>query len=466
MAGLSGLLQRLKDLYLLVDPPDDPTPCVIHGAVAAGDEPGPRRLGPAGAGEEPGLRGTRPARPSALGEPCRGVEGRQRGDPASTRSTSVGGGGSALDPDAEATRAVDPGQPGAERRRRKHEARRMAREHSLTRWRDRLGITAGVGLLFASIAAVAFWNQQGTAVEAGKKLGEQVVETKKANEKLAEQIKATNKANKDLGEEIIIARDARKKSESEARLALVRLQHSALTEVDSLSRNDPLKAQSLLNDEQVFPMGDRDFSWGYHLALCDWVGTFGVHGAVVTAVSFSPDGRTLATGGDGELRLWTRRRAARGSPSPHTRVVCIRSRSAPMAGCWPPAASMAGCGRSDAATGQPHGQSVAAHEGDVRSVPFSPDGRMLASGGSDGRLRLWDAATGQPRGEPVAANEGGVYSVSFNPDGRRWQRRVAMASCASGMPIPSGLATGPSAPRGRGVLHLVQPRRQAAGQRR
>ena len=57
----------------------------------------------------------------------------------------------------------------------------------------------------------------------------------------------------------------------------------------------------------------------------------------------------------------------------------------------------------------------------VNSVAFTRDGQTLASGDSDGTVRLWniaDPAHPRLRGPIPASGTASVQSVAFSPDGR------------------------------------------------
>src|SRR5207253_5737611 len=56
------------------------------------------------------------------------------------------------------------------------------------------------------------------------------------------------------------------------------------------------------------------------------------------------------------------------------------------------------------------------HQGPVRSVAFTPDGKLLLSGSFDGTVKVWDAATMKME-RSFGAHEEGVQCLAISPDG-------------------------------------------------
>ena len=57
-------------------------------------------------------------------------------------------------------------------------------------------------------------------------------------------------------------------------------------------------------------------------------------------------------------------------------------------------------------------------QGEVYALAFNPDGKVLATGGGDGKVRLWDSASGQLIKE-LGSHSATVVDLAFNPDGTR-----------------------------------------------
>ena len=144
----------------------------------------------------------------------------------------------------------------------------------------------------------------------------------------------------------------------------------------------------------------------------------------VSSVSFSPDGQTLASTGYYIIRLW--------DVASRTQTAVLLDADAREVSFSPDGLTLASAdgGRNTVRLWDVASGTLTAvfgrHTSIVSSVSFSPDGRTLASGSWDNTVRLWDVASGTQtavfggrRSVPGdEARSAYIYSVSFSPDGR------------------------------------------------
>jgi WD40 repeat protein len=73
----------------------------------------------------------------------------------------------------------------------------------------------------------------------------------------------------------------------------------------------------------------------------------------------------------------------------------------------------------DTASGRLAAGPQVAHPGFVDAATFAPGGRIILSGGTDGTVRLWDAADLRPLGEPLRVSDNAGAFATFSADGAR-----------------------------------------------
>jgi len=144
----------------------------------------------------------------------------------------------------------------------------------------------------------------------------------------------------------------------------------------------------------------------------------GTMGRTVTSMAFSPDGRTLATGGvesKSNLDLASmsggapmgqkgQKKNSAKPPDPEEMMKNLKVEAIGQVVLW------------DVASGREVG-ALKGHGKGVTQVAFSRDGRLLASGSTDNTIRIWDVAA-QRELRTLTGHTSNIDSLDFSPDSR------------------------------------------------
>jgi WD40 repeat protein/serine/threonine protein kinase/Flp pilus assembly protein TadD len=193
--------------------------------------------------------------------------------------------------------------------------------------------------------------------------------------------------------------------------------------------------------------GDPDWQRAARSNLAAWQPHHGrlrallSHEGPADAAAFSPDGKTIITGGDdGMARLWD---AATGQPVGQP----LRHQGTVFAAAFSPDGKsiLTGSGDKtarlwDTAAGEPLGSPIP-HGGEVMAVAYSPDGRTILTGSTDNKVQRWEVSTHRPIGEPLL-HQNGLASVVYSPDGKSFltgsgDRTARLWDATTGKPIGS-----------------------------
>ena len=137
----------------------------------------------------------------------------------------------------------------------------------------------------------------------------------------------------------------------------------------------------------------------------------GTMGRSVTSLAFSPDGRVLVTGGveskaniDFAAIMSGKRPKGSKNQDPQDIMKDLKVEAIGRAQIW------------DVASGREIG-AIKGHGRAVGKVAFSPDGKLLATGGTDNTIKIWDFDAKREL-MTLTGHTANIESLDFSPDGR------------------------------------------------
>jgi WD40 repeat protein/serine/threonine protein kinase len=205
-----------------------------------------------------------------------------------------------------------------------------------------------------------------------------------------------------------------------------RLMHLCSQSIDSFNNKAPVDSIALSPDGAQFATG------GWEGQATVWNRSSGKvvfalphDGDYVHSVSWSPDGKWLATGSDdkknGFIQLWdakTGKRVARtfgnGAAAHSDAVLSVEFSSD---GKQLVSASYDYSARIWNVADGRQVKKLSGHTYWVWDATFSKDGKSIATASGDGTAIVWDVETGSRRYPPFNGHEGPVYTVRFAPNG-------------------------------------------------
>jgi WD40 repeat protein len=250
-------------------------------------------------------------------------------------------------------------------------------------------------------------------------------------------------------------------AEQQIHLLELRTYDVQLARVRETWRQNPGLALTLLDDQDRCPARLRDFTWGYfHGRAKNDRATIAAHSGRVNAVAWSPDGKAIAScGQDGFVKMWDaesgKEIASLVAHAGGATAIAFSARGELLATAGADGTVKLWDVASRKITATYYG-----HLKSVRSVAISPDAASLVSASDDGTLRFWDVVSrkatatrwGRPQSREPSVDDPtqAVRSIAWSPDSllvasggyqvvRLWDATSATAKTM--LSVPEGTVT-------------------------